>query len=84
MHSARLDNPCLKYQRVTPPDCKYVGIKQFEFVAKNQLLFVCFYLELLVQRGGKKEQIRSSLSRSSPVSMEDSKDMVTVNNCFCE
>jgi len=84
MHSARLNNPSLKYQRVTPPDCKEVGINQFEFVAKTQFLDVCFYLELLVRWGGKKEQIHSSLSRSSPVSMEDSKDMVTVNNCFCE
>ena len=49
MHSARLNNPSLKYQMVTPPDCKEVGIKQFEFVAKTQFLDVCFYLELLVR-----------------------------------
>ena len=39
MNSVRPNNLSLIYQRFTSSDCKDIGIRLFEFVAKTQLLF---------------------------------------------
>ena len=39
MNSVRSNNLSLKNQRFTPSDCKDIGIRTFEFVAKTQ--FIC-------------------------------------------
>ena len=39
MNSVRPNNLSLKYQRYTQTGCKDIGIKQFEFMTKNQLLY---------------------------------------------
>ena len=38
MNFVRSNNVSLKYKRPTPSDCKDIGIRKFEFVAKTQFL----------------------------------------------
>ena len=38
INSVRSNNLSFKYQRFTPSDCKDLGIRIFEFVAKTQFL----------------------------------------------
>ena len=40
MNSVRSSSLSLKYQRLTPSRWRDIGIRQFEFVAKNQFLFI--------------------------------------------
>ena len=40
MNYVRLSNASLKYQRFTPSGCRNIGIRQFEFVAKTQFLYM--------------------------------------------
>ena len=37
--TVRSNNLSLKYERFTSPGCKGIGIRKFEFVTKNQLIF---------------------------------------------
>ena len=37
MNYVRLSNPSLKYQRFTPTGCRDIGIRKFDFVAKNSV-----------------------------------------------
>ena len=39
MNSVRPNNLSLKYQSYTQTGCKDIGIKKFEFMTKNQLLY---------------------------------------------
>ena len=39
MNSFRLNNDSLKHQRFTTSDCKDIGIRKSEFVAKTQFLY---------------------------------------------
>ena len=42
MNSVRINNLRLKYQRFAPSDCKDIGIRRFEFVAKTQFLCLAY------------------------------------------
>ena len=56
MNCAKSSSLCLKYQRFTPSGCKDIGIRTFEFVAKEQFLcemiqripsfFIAYYISL--------------------------------------
>ena len=39
INSVRINNLSLKYSWFTPPGCKDIGIRQFEFVPKTQFLW---------------------------------------------
>ena len=56
MNYVRLNNLSLKYQRFTPSGCIHIGMRKFEFVAKNQFLSIWIVegnriFLLLMQRG---------------------------------
>ena len=60
-----LNSQSLKYQRFTPPGCKDIGIRKFEFVAITQIFYI-------IMKYGKRKTLIISVSNQpfSPVNLE--------------
>ena len=63
MHSVRIINLSLKSQRFSPPGCKNIGIRIFDFAAKTQLLWNFFLFKKKEGNWIRMQMIEEIISR---------------------